>query len=89
MSNLSRSSKNKTKTISLPYDLDENVEAITVKEIQQWEQFRDWPEDKLQSLIDTIRTFTEIVFAVWSREQADAENTTKTISVQSPQSEAA
>ena len=89
MSNLSRSFKNKTKTISLPNDLDENDEAITVEELQQWEQFRDWPEDKLQSLIDTIRTFTEIVFAVWSREQADLESTTKTISLQSTQSEAA
>lgn len=56
-------------TISVRDYVDDDASAFTIEDLRAREYFRDWPEDKLQNFIDTIKTFTEIAFSIWSKQR--------------------
>lgn len=59
----------RTPTVSMNDYLDDHASDITVEALQSMGYFPYQSVDEVQNLIDTIKTFTEIVFSIVSKEE--------------------
>ncbi len=79
----------KTKPYDLNLDDTKHIKAMSIEELRASEYFQNRTEDELISMIDTVRTFTEIVYSAWAREAQDSEQNTTIIPLQNQQRTAA
>jgi len=61
-----------TRQISLPKS--RNVKAISLEELQASGHFKDWSEEEIKMLVETVRAFTEIVYAAWAKQTPAAQS---------------
>lgn len=43
--------------------------GITIEDARQLETFKDWNEEQLEELINTLKSFCNISYQIWSKEQ--------------------
>jgi hypothetical protein len=45
----------------------DRTEDITLEEVRSLETFKDWDEEKVAELIETIKIFTDVIYSNWSK----------------------
>lgn len=89
MSNIKIHPNIKAGLYGLHEDECKHVKAMNIEELRASEHFQDWTEDELISMIDTVRTFTEIVYNAWSKSKQNSQKETLLIPIDNQHCKAA
>ena len=69
MSNIKALPKSKARRYDIYSNETKDVKAMSIEELRASGHFQDWTEDELLNMIGTVRTFTEIVYSAWARQE--------------------
>lgn len=89
MSNINITPKTTARLYDLYRDEGKHIKAMSIEELRASEHFEDRTEDELISIMDTVRSFSEIVYSAWSRQRQDAGQSPIIILLQNLQAKAA
>lgn len=71
------------------YDINENSknEELTFEEVKAMEEYKDLSDEEIKNIIESVRVFTEIIYALFLKEEQQGiiESQTKIISINSNQ----
>lgn len=48
---------------------NKSKQGITIEDARQLETFKDWNEEQLEELVSTLKSFCNISYQIWSKEQ--------------------
>ncbi len=81
--------KNGSRVIDLYHNEGKDVKAMSIEELRASEHYKHCSDEELINMIDTVRTFTELVYSAWSKQSQQSKQASTVISLHNQQSKAA